>query len=288
MVIVAQVKKYVVIVAFLLSFMPLTYSQASENMDVHFINVGQGDSMFIETPSGQNILIDGGPPEAGEKVVKYLKERGIDQLDLLIVTHPDKDHIGGLLQVMDHLTIKKVIDSGKIHTTKTYEKYIDRLNEYNIPVEVAKKNDYILSDDELTIEVLNSYQLAKSNNDSSIVLKIHYKDVRFLLLGDVERQEEKRLTDIENLEADIIKVAHHGSKTSSSIDFLHHVHPQIAVLTYSKNNEFGHPVNRVIRNLNKVNALIYSTAVFGDIVIQTDGDDYFIFPEKSPIDSIFE
>src|SRR5699024_11995431 len=113
---------------------------------------------------------------------------------------------------------RSVIDSGKIHTTKTYEKYIDRLNKYNIPVEVAKEDDYILSDDELTIEVLNSYQLAKSNNDSSIVLKIHYKDVRFLLLGDVERREEKRLTNIENLDADIIKVAHHGSKTSSAID----------------------------------------------------------------------
>lgn len=264
------------------------YSQSEDEMHVHFIDVGQGDSILIETPSQKNILIDGGPPESGNKVVTYLKDKGVDELDLLIATHPDIDHIGGLLKVMEKVPIKKVIDSGKLHTTKTYAKYIEHIWRHKIPIEIVEANDRITLDPHLTIKVLNSYSRAKTNNDSSIVLKIDYKDISFLFMGDVEKDQEKKLAHIRDLDADIIKVAHHGSKTSSSFDFMRQVNPQIAILTYGRHNEFGHPVDRVIQNLNKINALIYSTAVFGNLVISTNGDRYFIFPEKSPIDHLVE
>lgn|SRR5699024_3349138 len=289
----SHIKKFafILFISFLIvniSFNPAVHGTENKDMHVHFIDVGQGDSILIETPSQKSILIDGGPPESGKKVVTYLKDQGIAKLDLLIATHPDIDHIGGLLHVMREFPVKKIIDSGKLHTTKTYAKYIEHIWKYKIPVEIAKVDDTIPIDPELSIDILNSYSRAKTNNDSSIVLKVNYKEVSFLFMGDLEKKQEKKLANMEGLDADIIKVAHHGSKTSSSFEFLQRVKPQIAILTYSKQNEFGHPVDRVIHNLNKINALIYSTAVFGDLVIRTNGDGYFILPEKSPIDSLFE
>jgi beta-lactamase superfamily II metal-dependent hydrolase len=257
-------------------------------MKVHFINVGQGDSMLIETPSGKNILIDGGPPEAGKKAVAYLSKHHIKKIDLLVATHPDIDHIGGLIPVLKKVKVEKVLDSGKLYTTKTYARYMKEINKQKIPVQAAKENQLINIDKRMKMRVLNSYSGKKNNNESSIALKISFKDIDFLLMGDVEKEQEKKILNKYNLKADIVKIAHHGSKTSSSLDFLKEVEPRVAILTYSKANHYGHPVDRVIKNLNRINAHIYSTAVFGDIVIRTDGEKYYIFPDRSPIDGLLE
>lgn len=269
---------------------PFTYTSAEQQpeMKVHFINVGQGDSMLIETPSDKTILIDGGPPESGKKVVSYLKKHNVKKIDLLIATHPDIDHIGGLTHVMKSIKVAKVLDSGKLYSTKTYARYMKQIDKQKIPLEVAKENELIKLDRRMTIRVLNTYSGKRNNNQSSIALKISFKDIDFLLMADVERKQEKRLLSKYNLEADILKVAHHGSNTSSSLDFFKKVKPKVAILTYSKQNNYGHPVDRVIKNLNKINANIYSTAVFGDVVISTNGENYCILPEKSPIDGLLE
>ena len=113
-----------------------------------------------------------------------------------------------------------------------------------------------------------------------------YQDVSFLLMADVEEEQEKNLMEKYDISADILKVAHHGSNTSTSSAFLQKVNPEIALITYSKNNDFGHPVNRVIKNLDKADSLIYSTAVFGDVVITTNGNKYYIYEEKSPYEGL--
>src|SRR5690625_7361506 len=110
----------------------------------------------------------------------------------------------------------------------------------------------------------------------------------FLFMADVEQEQEKKLLSKYNLEADIVKVAHHGSKTSSSLAFFQEVKPKVAILTYSKTNNYGHPVDRVIKNLNKVKAQIYSKAVFGDVMISTNGESYFILTDRSSIEELFE
>src|SRR5690625_2849390 len=140
----------------------------------------------------------------------------------------------------------------------------------------------------MKIRVLNTYSGKKNNNQSSIALKMSFKEIDFLLMSDVEREQEERLLGKYNLEADILKVAHHGSNTSSSLDFFKKVKPEVAILTYSKQNNYGHPVDRVIKNLNKIKAHIYSTAVFGDVVISTNGESYFILPDRSPIEGLLE
>lgn len=274
----------------MLTYTPFPVVEATDlnSMKTHFIDVGQGDSMLIQTPEGKNILIDGGPPEAGKKVVAYLKKYGIDELDLLFATHPDIDHIGGLLHVMKFMPIRLIIDSGKLHTTKTYRNYLAEISKQKIPIHIAKESEMIMIDEDVTIQILNTYEPFKNNNQSSIVVKVSYKDVSFLFMGDVEAEQEEALMKKYNVQADIIKVAHHGSKSSSSLPFLQAVNPSVAILTYIKNNKYGHPVPQVIKNLNQTDAQIYSTAVFGDLIIQTNGEDYFILPSKSPTEGITE
>ncbi|WP_242985956.1 ComEC/Rec2 family competence protein [Oceanobacillus zhaokaii] len=261
-------------------------SDSKSELEVHFIDVGQGDSILIQTPTEKTILIDGGPPKAGKRVVDYLNKLGIKQIDLLIATHPDVDHIGGLKKVMKEVAVKQVIDSGKLHFTNTYASYALEIRKQGIPIKVAKINEPILLDPDVKIKVLNANSKNKTNNQSSLVLKVSYKEVDFLLMGDVEMEQEKTLLEKHNLEAEIVKIAHHGSDTSTSYQFLHEVNPQIAILTYRIGNDYGHPVERVIDNLDRIDAQIYSTGVFGNLRILTNGEDYMIIPEKSPTENI--
>ncbi|MGY0692540.1 ComEC/Rec2 family competence protein [Virgibacillus sp. FSP13] len=276
------------LVLFFLFPKDIIYGETMDQMKVHFIDVGQGDSIFIQTPNEKTILIDAGPPKAGKKVVSFLKEHHVEKLDLLIATHPDIDHIGGMPAVMKSFKVKKIIDSGKLHTTKTYARYISAIKNNQIPVEIAKLNDTITIDPLVNIQILNAYEENKNNNQSSIVLKVSFQEIDFLLMGDSEREQEKRLIQTEDIQSEIYKVGHHGSNTSTSYKFVDLIKPKVAIITYSKQNDYGHPVDRVIRNLQKVNANIYSTAVFGDITISTDGDGYFIMTEKTPIDGLTE
>lgn len=262
-------------------------SSEKADMNVHFIDVGQGDSILIETPSNKVILIDGGPPKAGEKVVSYLKKHDIEKIDVVIATHPDYDHIGGLIEVIQSFEIEQIIDSGKLHSTKTYLLYINQIRKNNIPINFVKKNDRLHVDRLLQIQVLNSFTKNKTNNQSSIVLKVTYDEVDFLFMGDAEHKQEKQLLQ-QDIDAEFVKIGHHGSKTSSSFAFLDQVSPSVAMLTYKKSNKYGHPVSRVISHLNRMNVQIYSTAVFGNVVIRTNGEDYFILPEKNPLEGLLE
>lgn len=268
-------------------FQPVHSDNVTKDMQVHFINVGQGDSIYIRTPSNKHILIDGGPPKYGKKVVNYLKQQGVKKLDLVVATHPDIDHIGGLVTVMKQLEIKKMLDSGKLHTTKRYSKYIQELVKQEIPISIAKMDEEIELDPLLNIQVLNTYQPSRSNNQSSIVLQVSYKQVDFLFMGDVEMEQEKDIRKKVDAPVEILKVAHHGSKTSSSLSFLQSIQPNIAILTYHKNNRYGHPVERVIHHLYKVGASIYSTGALGHLVIRTDGTTYIVEPEKEPYDALY-
>ncbi|MEC5424156.1 MBL fold metallo-hydrolase [Virgibacillus sp. C22-A2] len=284
-----QSKKFIVFILIIfVSGLPAnTYGDStSPEMQLHFINVGQGDSILIETPTGKTILIDGGPPKAGKKVVSYLKEMQVEKIDLLIATHPDIDHIGGLPHVMEAVEVDQVLDSGKIHSTKTYARYIYQIRKQGIPVKIAKRNQQLEIDPLMEIKVLNTHGKSKNNNQSSIALKITYNNIDFLLMSDIEKEQEQDLIAEQDVQAEILKVAHHGSNTSTSHGFLQEVDPLVAILTYSLENNFGHPVDRVIENLYKIDATIYSTATFGNIVITTDGEDFLVLPEKDPMINI--
>ncbi|MGN7479116.1 MBL fold metallo-hydrolase [Solibacillus silvestris] len=249
----------------------------SKEMTVHFIDVGQGDSIFIQAPDGKTMLIDGGVKGAGKELVNYLKANGVERLDYVVATHPDADHIGGLIAVLNSISIKEFIDSGKVHTSQTYEEMLRLIQDKNIRFTVPKAGDQLTLDDELDIEVIGADETASDNNDASIVLRVVYRNISFLLMGDADHGIERELLRKGiDVQATILKAGHHGSNTSSSLEFVKEVSPLATILSYGQDNKYGHPHAEVIDVLQQTGSEIYSTAEAGTIVVKTDGATYGI------------
>ncbi|RDV30196.1 MBL fold metallo-hydrolase [Lysinibacillus capsici] len=248
---------------------------AGHEMQVHFIDVGQGDSILIESPSGKTMLIDGGVKGAGQQIVSYLKELGINKLDIVVATHPDADHIGGLIPVLDNMTIEQFYDSGKVHTSQTFEEMLTRIDEKNIPYHVPKIGDDIELDKNVNVEVLNANDQATDNNDASIVLKMTYGNVSFLLTGDAGVALEKEMLQYD-VKATVLKAGHHGSNTSSSEEFIQAVKPEVTILSYGEDNKYGHPHAEIVDRLQAIGSKIYATADLGTITVSTDGVNYTV------------
>lgn len=247
---------------------------------VHFIDVGQGDSILIESPNKHYMLIDAGTKGAGQEVVNYLSSLGIEKLDYVVATHPDADHIGGLIEVINTLKIDNFIDSGKVHTSATYEEVLSLIETNNIPFQVASINEDVLLDDKLQISVLSADHDAKDNNDASIVLKLVYDEISLLLTGDAGIELEEEMMAKFDMRATILKAGHHGSNTSSSLQFIEAVHPETTILSYGQDNSYGHPHYEVIQNLQQVGSKIYGTAEAGTIVVETDGEEYDVLADE--------
>lgn len=243
---------------------------------VHFINVGQGDSILIQSGNGKNMLVDGGTKAQGPKVVSFLKAKGVTKLDVVVATHPDADHIGGLISVLNNFPVAKFVDSGKVHTTDTYYEMLQLIDTKNIPFEVARTGQKIGFDNVLGIQVLNADSTASDNNDASIVLKAKYGKVSFLLTGDADVAIENTMMSKYDVKSTYLKAGHHGSNTSSSANFINAVRPAGTVLSYGKDNSYGHPHKEVVSRLNYVKSKIYSTAVSGDVTVSTDGNTHSV------------
>ncbi|WP_281217491.1 MBL fold metallo-hydrolase [Lysinibacillus capsici] len=248
---------------------------AGHEMQVHFIDVGQGDSILIESPSGKTMLIDGGVKGAGQQIVSYLKELGINKLDIVVATHPDADHIGGLIPVLDNMTIEQFYNSGKVHTSQTFEEMLTRIDEKNIPYHVPKIGDDIEFDKDVNVKVLNANDQATDNNDASIVLKMTYGNVSFLLTGDAGVALEKEMLQYD-VKATVLKAGHHGSNTSSSEEFIQAVKPEVTILSYGEDNKYGHPHAEIVDRLQAIGSKIYATADLGTITVSTDGVNYTV------------
>lgn len=246
----------------------------SNKMKVHFLDVGQGDSILVQSPNGKNLLVDGSTKDAGKEVVAYLKSHDVEKLDYVVATHPDADHIGGLISVLNSVSIKNFVDSGKVHTSQTYEEMLQLILNKNIPFIVPNIEDTIPLDDDLDITVLNVGEESDDNNEASIVLKITYGEVSFLLMGDADIRIEKEILERSNVKSTVLKAGHHGSDTSSSEYFIQAVKPEVTILSYGKDNSYGHPDAEVKSRLERISSQIYGTAVVGNIVVETDGVDY--------------
>lgn len=255
--------------------------EPGKEMKIHFINVGQGDSILIQSPNGKNLLVDGGTSNAGKDVVAYLRNQDVEKLDYVVATHPDADHIGGLISVLNSISIKNFMDSGKVHTSQTYEEMLQLILDKDIPFIVPKIGDNIPLDDEIDITVLNVGDESDDNNEASIVLKISYGEVSFLLMGDADIGVEEEILGRANATATVLKAGHHGSDTSSSEDFIEAVNPKVTILSYGKDNSYGHPDAEVKSRLEQINTQIYGTAEVGNIIVETDGVDYSVLTNGS-------
>lgn len=242
-------------------------------MKVHFINVGQADSILIQTPQQKNILIDGGDKPSGPKLVQYLKAHGVTTLDALIVTHPHHDHIGSIPDVMYNFKVKAFYMPNLKINTKAYKRLEKALKEEEIMVFKAKAGDKIEVEPKIWIKIIAPLKGRYDQmNDYSYVLKLVHGENTFLLMADAGEQSETSLLSKDvDVKADIIKIGHHGADTGSTLPFLKKVDPDAAIISVGKHNRYGFPTRAVINRLKYLKIPTYRTDLLGTIVAVSDG-----------------
>lgn len=242
------------------------------NLQVHFIDVGQGDSILIDLGSTE-VLIDAGDRSPG--VTDYIDGYVDGHLEAVVATHPHADHIGGLIEVLDEFDVDNVWYNGDESTSKTYADFMDEADDEGSHIYVARRGDTIVAGT-LTFNVINPVDpLFDNTNDNSIVLLLQYGSVDFLFAGDAEVDAEANMISAGALnDIDILKAGHHCSRTASSPAFLNIIKPEVAVYMAEVGNTYGHPHPETIAALQSIGATIYGTDTRGTIVISTNGTGY--------------
>ena len=274
----------ILIIAFLLLTLcacsvPATAPQPSfapDNMlQVSFIDVGQGDSELLILPDGKTILIDAGEAKTADALIRFIQSLGVSRLDYIIATHPHADHIGGMAKVIGAFDVGSVYLPKVEHDTKTFEDLLLAVKEKGLKINTAKAGVTLLDEAGVRAEFLapcaDKY---KDLNNYSAVLKLTYQNVSFLFMGDAEQESERQIIKQATegaLSADVIKLGHHGSSTSSSKAFLGAVSPSIAVVSCGEGNSYGHPHAETLQTLERLGITIYRTDENGTVTVSTDG-----------------
>jgi len=258
------------------------YDELTEDFSVHYIDVGKADAIYLHYQDF-DMLIDAGVDSTSSQVNKYIRQFGIAQLDLVVATHPDKDHIGGMANIIEDFDIdlfwEPQLNPDIVPDTEAYRGMCEALASQSVQIEKAHAG-ISYDTDNISIDVLSPMGLYNSTNASSIVLKIKFGGTSFLFMGDAEQENEWELLDTgANISADILKIGHHGSKTSSTEEFLRAVNPQIAIISVGpdKNNL---PAEIILNRLEELTIPYYRTDINGNIVIYSDGHDFNIQTEK--------
>lgn len=248
-------------------------------LKVHYLDVGQGDSIFIELPNNETMLIDAAETYQSENIINYLKNLNYQKIDYVIGTHPHTDHIGGLKDIINTFEIGKIYMPKVVSTTKTYESLLMAIKDKNLKINTAKAGTSIIDTDALKINILapNNSTYTELNN-YSVVTKITYGSTKFLFMGDAEKLSENEIK--ENVTADVIKIGHHGSNTSSSIDFIKKVNAKYGIISVGLKNKYNLPKEETITNWEKSGTKIYLTSTNGTIRASSDGTNIKIESEK--------
>lgn len=251
----------------------LVSTNGEKYLSVSFLDVGQGDAIFIETPLGSQVLIDGG---RGSDVLRELStvmpfwDRSID---IIVATHPDADHIGGLVEVFERFDVEYIVETDVENDTPVYRAYREVIRRRGPERIVPARGTQIEIDETATLTILSREVVAASDtNDASIVMRLDYGETSFLFTGDATKFVEEELLEFhELLDTDVLKVGHHGSSTSTSAAFVSAVSPDIAVISVGADNSYGHPTSEVLTTLENAGAVIYRTDEDGTIRLISDG-----------------
>lgn len=249
-------------------------SKPEGTLEVHYIDVGQGDATLIKCGS-HAMLIDGGNNNKGTTVQLYLKKQGVESLDYVIGTHPDADHIGGLDVIVYKYNCEKVIMPDYEKDTKTYQELVDVIHDKNMKITYPVVGEqYALGEAKFTIIAPNSNSYGGNANDYSVAILLEYGKNRFLFTGDAEEASEmEMLSNGIELSADVYKVAHHGSRSASTQEFLNAVHPKYAVISCGEGNSYGHPHAEVLNRLRSMGVEVFRTDEQGSIIASSDGEN---------------
>lgn len=267
---------FIFLSAIIVSFFP-------KNLKIYFVDVGQGDCTLLVSPHNKTILIDGGGSlteefDVGKRtLIPYLLDRGYTTIDYVMISHFDQDHVGGLLTVMEELKVKEVLIARQKENSENFQKFLEIAKRKKIKVKIVKAGDKITFEKDFQMNILwPTENLAISDNplnNNSIVGKVTYKNFTMLFTGDIEAiAEEAILKRYEKnkkiLKSTVLKIAHHGSKTSSTKEFLEAVAPEISFIGVGANNNFGHPNEETLENLKQINCKIYRTDEEGEIILK--------------------
>jgi beta-lactamase superfamily II metal-dependent hydrolase len=268
---------------------------SGKELQVHVLDVGLGDSILIVAPSGKTVLVDAGPPGAGKKVVEALKRDGVDHVDLFVATNAHADHVGGAGEVFKSVNVGQVVYSGFPQTTREYDDFLKAVKEKNVELVKAAPGQTIELGDGAVLRVLapvEPYFAAKDlstggnePNANSVVMRLDYGEFSMLLPGDAEEQTERRMIEKgADFAAEVLKVAHHGSKYATSADFLKRGGFRVAILSTGADNRYGLPAQETLERLKAAGVKLFRTDMQGEITISTRGqkDDAKVTAAREP------
>ncbi len=261
---------------------------AVRGLIITILDVGQGDSILIESPSGKRMLIDGGESKMGQKVVvPFLRKQGIKELDLVVLTHPHEDHLGGLPAVLENIKVKRVLDPGFNYNSRSYRRFLDLVRRNSIKYGIARAGQTISLGDNVEGRILHpSYACQEDEgnvNNWSVVMRLCFGRFSIMLTGDNEQEGEEKILGLYSagaLASTILKAGHHGSATSTSAEFLGLVSPQVAVISCGRRNKFRHPHKSTLKRLEEAGIKVIRTDENGAVTIRSDGQSYSIALQK--------
>lgn len=237
------------------------------------LNIGQGDALFIESPTGTQILVDSGPPKKILNQIARIMSPFDRTIDAFIITNPDQDHIAGFLDILKLYKVDRVFEPGTLTDSKIYQNFKNEIKKNNVPDIFAKKGMRLDLGGGAMIDILFPDRDVSvwSTNDGSIIARLSYGDTSIMLTGDATLKTEKIILEknsLQKLDSDILKVGHHGSRTSSSVEFVKAVSPNFAFISNGKDNKYGHPHKETLDTLTQFGAKIFRTDELGMIVIK--------------------
>lgn len=249
-------------------------------LKVHYVDVGQGDCTVIELPDDKIMLIDAGENGMEYAVFDFLKSINVKKIDYLVATHPHSDHIGGMPEVIEAYEIGEIYMPDATHSSATFEKMIRAISKKGLSINKAVSGKNIFSFDNLSADILSPEDKEYENlNNYSVVVRLIYGEKSFLFCGDIEKDVENEIF-YKEIACDVLKVAHHGSSTSSTHTFLKKANPKAAVISCGEDNEYGHPHNEVLNRLLKTDTEIFRTDINGTVSVISDGKDIKVECER--------
>lgn len=257
-------------------------SDKNSGLIVYFLDVGQADCTLIQLPNGEEVLIDAGNYGDGSYIKNYLENLNVDDIEYFILTHPHEDHIGSAKEIINNFNVKKIYMPDVLASSNLYESTMLAIENKDIETVFAKPGLKIIDSPGLKLELLSPKSMYYSElNEYSAVARLEYDNTSFLFTGDAESVSElEMLGGGFNLDSDVLKVGHHGGRTSSSIDFLKAVTPEYSIISCGEDNSYGHPHIETLNRLSDIGSEIYRTDELGTIVAVSDGKDISITSDE--------
>lgn len=275
---IAYLLLFLLVVTAIIWYVALRVRAESDILTVAFLNVGQGDAIFIEAPNGNQVLIDAGPSKGVLREIGRVMPFFDRSIDLVIATHPDADHIGGLPTLFERYSVDTLLDTGLTADTDVYIVFEEMLEQQAIQRLRPSRGTRITLDEGIVLSILFPDREVgdMESNSASLIARLVYGESEFLFTGDAPQSIENYVASLGDIESDVLKVGHHGSKTSTSEYFIAAVSPKYAIISAGVDNRYGHPHEEVIGRLKEAGIEILETANTGTIIFETDGKSIFV------------